>query len=46
MKLTIEGTSDEIQKVLQAIGSGKEQELYLDGASLVKEINAGIKGSK
>lgn len=26
MKLTIEGTTDEIQKALQAIGSGEEHE--------------------
>ncbi|MCX2455661.1 hypothetical protein [Lacticaseibacillus nasuensis] len=40
MKLSIEGTTDEIQKVLQAIGSGKEHEMYLDSNSLVDELSS------
>lgn len=37
MKLTIEGTPDEIQKVLQAIGSGQERNVDIE--SLVNRLS-------
>ena len=42
MKITIEATPEEIAKLLQAIGSSKEQEQLIDASKLAHRVSVDV----
>lgn len=45
MKIIIEATPEEIAKLLQAIGSSKEQSVVIDAEKMVKNLRQKLEGN-